>query len=155
MLGVLGLDPRGYSPFGPVKWFFVGTLLIGAGAVGLRGKIVVHRKALLLWAMIIIWAALAAVLGVDKFHAWVGTPTRRFGVVAWVLCMLAFVLGHQVVLKRQGELVHKALIVAGIGLGLYAVGEAIGVAPVELAQFASRLASTYGSPAYLGAIAAL
>lgn len=155
VLGVLALDPRGYSPFGPIKWSFAITLLAAAAAAGVSGKVVVHRTAMRLWALIIGWTVLSAVLGVDKFHAWVGTPTRRFGVVAWVLCMFAFVLGHQIVLKRQGELVHKALIVAGLGLGVYAVGEALGAAPVELAQFSSRLGSTYGSPAYLGAATAL
>lgn len=152
---MLIIDPGGYSPFGPVKWLVVSALITGAAAFGLSGKVVVHARAIQLWGLFLAWASLSAVLGVDRFHAWLGTPTRRFGVLTWVLCALGFLLGHQVVLKRQADLIHKAFTVAGLGLGLYALAEAMGIAPIDLQQFSSRLGSTYGSPAYLGAISAL
>lgn len=155
VLSVLAMDPQGLSPFGPIKWLVVSTLLPVAAIMATSGKVVLHKNAMLAWLLLIGWAVLAAVLGVDKFHAWFGTPTRRFGVHAWLLCACAFAIGHQVVLKRQGELVHKAFVVAGLGLGLYGLLEALGAAPVELTQFPTRLGSTYGSPAYLGAASAL
>ncbi len=155
VLAVLALDPSGFSPFGPIKWLVVSSLLPAAAVFAFSGKVVVHKKAMIAWAVLLVWVALAALLGVDKFHAWFGTPTRRFGVHGWALCALAFAVGNQVVLKRQGQLVHKALIVAGLGLGLYGILEVANFAPVELAQFTNRLGSTYGSPAYLGAAAAL
>ena len=151
---LLAVDPAGWYPFGPVKWLAV-SVLVPAGAAlvlarrPLRVAVVPTAAALALVG----WLALAAALGRDPLYAWTGTPERHLGVLTWALCTLALVVGQSL---EDGDrrTVVAGLVVAGVGVGAVAVAEALGWEPSEL-DVADRLSGTLGSPAYLGAAAAL
>ncbi len=96
---------------------------------------------------------LGALFGSDELYAWIGTPERHLGVLAWMLALLAFVVGQSL---EDGDrrFVGTGLVVAGVGLGLAGVGEAAGWEPAVF-DVDDRLSGTLGSPAYLGAATAL
>jgi len=148
----LALDPRGWHPFGPVKWLAV-VLLGGLGAALVAGP-GCHRLPPPLRrasALLVAWLAVAALVGEDPWFAWVGTPERRFGWVTWALCLALLHAGAALIRPRP---VVAGVLVAGVGLGGLATVEALGWEP-EVFAVADRLSASLGSPAYLGALAVL
>jgi tetratricopeptide (TPR) repeat protein len=152
---VLGVDPWGWFPFGPVKWLAV-SVLVPAGAA------VVFARRPVRWAVVptalalafVGWLALAAAFGEDGLYAWVGTPERHLGVLTWALAAVALVVGQSLRDERDARIVGGGLVVAGLGLGLVSTAEALGWEP-DVLDVGGRLSATLGSPAYLGAAAAL
>lgn len=152
---VLLIDPGGLAPFGPLKWMAAPAIVL-AGVAGLRNRrrVLVARRPALVFAVFLVWTALAAVFGVEDLYAWIGTPERHFGWLTWVLCALAFVVGQS--LDETAR--RRAMVVAaGTGglLGLWATAEAAGWQPLDLVGAGSRPVGTLGSSAYLGAAAVL
>ncbi|HLT69927.1 MAG TPA: O-antigen ligase family protein [Acidimicrobiales bacterium] len=152
---LLAVDPWGWYPFGPATWLAV-SVLVPAGAA------VVLARRPLRWApaptgvaaALVAWLALAAALGEDRLYAWVGTPERHLGVLTWALALVALVAGQSLPDAADRRPVAVGLVVAGLGVGGVAVAEAAGWEPAAL-DVADRLSGTLGSPAYLGAAAAL
>ncbi|MFS8481926.1 MAG: O-antigen ligase family protein [Acidimicrobiia bacterium] len=152
---LLAVDPWGWHPFGPAAWLAV-SVLVPAGAAALLAR----RP--LRWApgptrvaaALVAWLALAAAAGEDRLYAWVGTPERHLGVLTWALALLALVAGRSLHDDADRRPMAVGLVVAGLGVGGVAVAEAAGWEPAVL-DVAGRLSGTLGSPAYLGAAAAL
>src|SRR5690606_20027788 len=96
----------------------------------------------------------AAALGRDGIYAWVGTPERHLGVLAWALAALALIVGQSLGDEGDRRTVAAGLVVAGVGVGLVGGAEAAGWEPRVL-DVGGRLSGPLGSPAFLGAAAAL
>jgi O-antigen ligase len=161
-VAVLAVDPAGLSPFGPVKWLAAVAVLVafalaarpsGAGGAGRAGRAVG-----LAWLAFLGWAAASAVGGLEGWYAVVGTPERRFGLLTWVLCALAFAVGNRTVLAAGavgGRRILTGVTVAIGCAGTWAAAEALGWRPLHLVGAGSRPVATLGSSAFLGAAAAL
>lgn len=145
-------DPAGWYPFGPLKWLAIGTgaALLGLCTFAARERAVASAPSRALVGLVAVMA-LAAATGLDRWQAWTGTPERHFGVVTWALVALAFAAGVAVVPMRS---LVDGLLVAGAGVGLLATAEVLGWEPALFAVD-DRASATLGSPAYLGAAAAL
>ncbi len=151
---LLLVDPAGWYPFGPVKWLAITTIVLAGAAVVFARRPVRMAVAPTLAAIALVAAlAVGALFGADGLYAWVGTPERHLGVLAWVLAALAFVVGQSLD-DGDGRVVGVGLVVAGAGLGLAGVVEALGWEPAVF-DVSDRLSGLLGSPAYLGAATAL
>jgi O-antigen ligase/Flp pilus assembly protein TadD len=152
---VLAVDPGGLAPFGPAKWLVLTTLVLAAGAwVALDRPLRVAPRPTLAWLAFLAVAALAAAFGLDHVYAWTGTPERHLGVVAWVLCFVAFVAAQSGD-EGEGRGVALGAVVAAGAVGAWATAEALGWHPLDLVGAGSRPVGTLGSSAYLGAATAL
>jgi O-antigen ligase/cytochrome c-type biogenesis protein CcmH/NrfG len=150
----LAVDLDGWYWFGPIKWLAV-TVAIPAGAALLfraRPLRVVRRPTVAATALVGCFT-LAAVAGIDPLYAWIGTPERHLGVLAWLLCLVALVAG-QSLRESDHRVVTVAVAVAGLGVGGVAFGEALGWEPNVL-DVGRRLSGSLGSSAYLGAATVL
>ena len=148
----VALDPGGWYPFGPAKWFVVSTLIAVAAtcalACGLRPRL--PRWAWVLFVALLGWLSLAAVFGRDPLYGWTGTPERHLGVLAWVLFAACFAIGSM--LDSSGvRVVLRWCVVATRWCGGYAIVEWWFGQPVETSAVTSRLGGPFGSAAYLGA----
>lgn len=150
---VVAVDPLGAAPFGPLRWTVIAVAVAAAlGALATARSIVVARRSLALWGALLGWLAVAAVVGRDPLHGWIGTPDRHLGWLAFAAFAVVFVAGLQ---PSASALVAPAATVAGWLIGAWSVLELVGWAPVEVALADNRLGGPYGQPAYLGAICAL
>jgi hypothetical protein len=152
--GVLVVDPRGYAPFGPLRWAVVSVVALLAVAVAGRGVRYVARWPAVAWTAFVVWVAVCAALGVDPVYGWIGTAERHFGALTWALCGLTFAAGHALDDDADARLVTGAAVVATGAAGAWAVAQELGWQPVHLAG-SSRLTGSLGSAAYLGAAMAL
>lgn len=149
--GLLILDPGGWHVFGPVKWLVLtaGTWL--ALALALRDGLPLHRGSLMAWGLVLVWGAFTSLVALDPLSAWLGTPDRRMGMVGLSTIAAAFLAGQAITDQSGRRLLARAGILSLLGMGVYGAAEAIGWAAVDLSTTTSRLGSTLGSPAYLGA----
>jgi Flp pilus assembly protein TadD len=151
---MLLLDPGGLFPFGPAKWLAVSTLVpAGAALLFARRPLRWERRPTLAVGALVVAMVLAAPVGEEGLYAWIGTPERHLGVLAWVLVAVAFVAGQSLGADDR-VLVARGVVVAGPGVGVAACVEAVGIGP-DVLDAGSRLGSTFGSPAYLGAASCL
>lgn len=153
--GVVAVDPWGLAPFGPLRFGLIGVLLLVCAALLAGRRIAVASIPTVAWVGLLAWTGVAAAWAVDPLHAWIGTPDRRMGWLSWALLALAFLLGQAAADPRTTRLLTRAAALACAALGLYAVAELAGVAPVAQAFASGRLGGPYGQPAYLGAAGAL
>ena len=153
---VLGVDPWGLAPFGPLKWMLV-TVLVFAGSAVLPGpgrSLNLARRPSQAWLVFLVVVAGSAAVGLDPLYGWIGTPERHFGALAWLVCALAFVAGQQLD-EDDSRFVTLMAVSAGLVAGLWAGAEQLGWEPVRLTGAGDRPVATVGSPAYLGALAVL
>ena len=66
--GMLVVDPRGYAPFGPLRWAVVSVVALLAVAVAGRGVPHVARWPAVAWIVFVAWVAVCAALGVDPVY---------------------------------------------------------------------------------------
>lgn len=151
VVAVVALDPGGYAPFGPAKWWAVTVLVPLAAVWCVGGAARVERATARLWLALLVWATVCALVGVDRWYALLGTPERHAGVLLYALCAVAFVVGQQV----DGRTVARGAVVAAVALGVWALVELVWRAPVRIDAVANRLAGPFGSAAYLGAACCL
>ena len=153
----LAVDPAGWYPFGPARWWVASTLALGVpAALAAAGRpLRVERSVAAWWAALLAVLAVAAARGVDPRYAWIGTPERRLGWCGWLVFAAALVAGRSLPVRRSAPAVRGALVVAGLGVGGAAVLQALGVRPGPLGLGGDRLGATFGTPALLGSAAAL
>lgn len=151
---VIAADPAGLAPFGPLKWAVATTATFALAAVVSRRRVRLVRLPTLLLAALVTWTGIAAVAGVDPLYAWIGTPERHWGVLAWVLCLVAFVAGQSLHGTEQSRVAMAATAAVGVA-GLWALAELLGWEPLALTGVTDRPGGPFGSSAYLGAATAL
>jgi O-antigen ligase/Flp pilus assembly protein TadD len=148
-------DPAGWAVFGPVKWMVVTTVTFVAVAVAFCHQRRINRASTLLWLAFLGWGVVASLGAVDPLYTWIGTPDRRLGLLAWVVFFLLFVVAQAIDGEQALRFVLRSVVVALLGIGLYATLELGDFAPVELSSSSGRLGGPFGSPAYLGAACSL
>jgi O-antigen ligase len=152
----LAVDPAGWSPFGPAKWLVVSVLaLVGLAALFTDGRVRFLGWATGALTLFVLWSALAAALGLDRWSSWLGTPERHLGVLTWVLCLGMFVAGQSRSSEGDARLLRGGAVVALAGIGIYCSIEAIWGRPIAVDIVTSRLGGPFGSAAYLGAASVL
>ncbi|HEX2153907.1 MAG TPA: O-antigen ligase family protein [Acidimicrobiia bacterium] len=144
-------DPAGWQPFGASKWVLITVTAWLAVAVVLLDGARLHRPSLIGWAVFLLWGAATTWTALDPLSSWIGTPDRRFGMVALLTMAAAYVAGQGVSSDPGRRLVGRSAVLALLGLTVYGLAEALGWAPVELSTTTNRIGSAYGSAAYLGA----
>lgn len=152
---VVVADPAGVAPFGPSKWAVATTgVLALVAVVARRRRLRVGRVPTLLFAALVTWTAVAAAFGFDPLYAWLGTPERHWGVVAWALFLLAFVAGQAMGTADVRTVASGVTVAMGLA-GAWAVAEVLGWSPLDVAGGSGRPGGPFGSSAYLGAFAVL
>jgi O-antigen ligase/Flp pilus assembly protein TadD len=150
----LVVDPGGWQVFGPSKWLLITVTTWAALAFALREQPAFHRSSMLTWLILLGWATISSVTALEPRAAVLGTPDRRLGLIALATMGAAFLAGQGVDTPRRRRLIARTMTVTSIGMGIYGLAEALG-SSVELTTTTTRLGSTFGSPAYLGAALAL
>lgn len=149
--GALALDPWGWHPFGPVKWTVI-TGTAWAGAAGaFRAGVPIHRRSGWGWLVFLSWAAATSLVSLDPLSSWLGTPDRRFGVIALATMAVAYLAGQGVTTGKDRRLLSRWVAAGLVAMGLYGLAEVLGWSPIDLTTTTRRIGSTFGSPAYLGA----
>jgi len=171
---VVAVDPRGLVPSGPLRW--TATLaLMGAAVCTLLLQPVMGNPRRIpripqtagnprripqqwvawLWVGLLLWLFLASVFGADALHAWIGTPDRRMGWLAWLTFPLMYLCGQALTSELDRRIVLRgAAIAAGI-LGVWCVFERAGWSLIDESFAGHRVGGPFGQPAYVGAIAVL
>ena len=152
----LALDPAGWTPFGPAKWLVISVLaLVGIAGLLTQGRVRVAGWPTAAFGLFVLWSAVAAACGLDRWSAWIGTPERHLGVLTWFLCLGLFVAGQS--LRREGDerLMRAGAVVALAGIGAYSMVEGLWRRPVAIDVVTSRLGGPFGSAAFLGAATVL
>lgn len=151
---MLVLDPGGRAPFGPAKWALLAPAVLTAAALGFLGPRTPDLWLGRLWVGLLAWVGVCAALGLDRVGAWIGTPERRMGGLAWVLAAAAFAAGRR--LDEDGRrVVRRTATIVGGALGLWVVAEVFGWEPLALSGAGSRPVGPLGSSAYVGAAGVL
>lgn len=151
LASVVAVDPGGWYPFVVAKFSAVALAVVVCWCVSARDRCgVLDHRAFWAFGVLLVVMSVAAVLGRDRFYAWIGTPERHLGVVTWVLFFAAFVSGSR--LAGQVRLVRfvRWVVVAGIALGVYTMIERWHQ-PIETNSDSIRLGGPYGSASFLGA----
>lgn len=154
---LLAIDPAGWFPFGPARWWIVSTLgvLALAGVLLRADPLRIERRVVAAWAIVLTVLAVAAAWGVDGRYAWIGTPERRLGWATWLLFAVMHLVGRNLDPAAVRRGLRLLLPATAIVLGGVAVAQAVGVRPGPFALGGSRPGSTLGSPALLGSAAVL
>lgn len=153
---VLGLDPGGWSPFGPAKWALTAALALATVGLALRcSSAQLHRRSAIAWAVALGLFGLSALVNDDVAVALLGHPVRHLGWVTWLLFAGLFAAGQQLTASVDRRTVTRGAVLAGLSLGLYSLWELAFGPPIAIASNTSRLTGPFGSAAFLGAAACL
>ena len=148
---VVAVDPGGLVPTGPLRWTVI------ALTTGIALGVLVVRPFIVPQTMIAVWLALIGVLtlatfnAVDPLSAWIGTPDRRLGLLAWITFPALFVAGHACSSCASTRLLTRAGTVGAIVLAVWSAAEMLGHPPLGLEFADARAGGPFGQPAYLGA----
>lgn len=153
---VAAADPGGWYPFGTAKFTAVPVFALAATATALwaGARPSLPRPVMWLWADLLVWLALAAILGRDPLYAWIGTPERRLGWLAWLLFAVCCALGSTFSASDVNRW-RRWVVVAAVWCGAYTLIEAWWRQPIETSAVTDRLGGPFGSAAYLGAAVCL
>ena len=135
--GVLVFDPFGWAAFGPLKWAVVSTLSLAAAATMWLRAFRHHPPTTIAWGAFLSWGAICAAFGLDPLYAWIGTPDRHLGWVAWVIFGLVFLVGQN--FDQDQRVLARAATVATAGVSLYGLLELAGRPPVDLVVESARI----------------
>ena len=149
------IDPYGLVPTGPLRWTVTVVCVGVATALWLWRPAPIDRVSGWWWAGLLFWLLLATLLAVDPLHAWIGTPDRRFGFVAWCTLPLVFLCGQAVRRRADRTLVLRAGALAASVVGVWCAFELAGFSLIGTSFAHHRLGGPFGQPAYLGAAALL
>jgi Flp pilus assembly pilin Flp len=167
---VVAVDPAGLNPFNVAKWWSVLAVALGAAAVAAiaasaasartnrqpQHPAAIERAVIALFGALVVVMAVSTITALDGLYAWIGTPIRNLGLLAWVVFGAMLLVGRRVGLddKAQRSAV-RGFVVAALALGLYCLVETAGGTPFVLDSNTSRLVGPFGSAAYLGAACCL
>jgi O-antigen ligase len=147
----IAVDPGGLVPTGPLRWTVIAvTTGFALGALVLR-PVTIPRTITTVWLALIGVLTIATFHAVDPLHAWIGTPDRRLGLLAWLTFPALFVAGHACTSRAATRLVLRAGTLAAIVLGTWSATEMLGHPPLGLEFADARAGGPFGQPAYLGA----
>jgi len=152
---VVAVDPDGLVPSGPARWT-AGVVLMGVALGGLlRQPVRAERVTGRLWLALVAWLFAASLAGADTRHAWIGTPDRRLGWIAWCTFPLMFVCGQAITTKDGRRVVMRGAALAAAFLGSWCVVERLGWSLIGETFAGHRVGGPFGQPAYVGAAAVL
>jgi hypothetical protein len=152
---VVAVDPYGLVPSGPSRWT-VGIVLMGAAVCAfLLRPVRVDRTTGLVWAALIAVLFVASIAGADSKYAWIGTPDRRLGWIAWCTFPLLFWCGQAVTTARSRRVVMRGASLAAVVLGGWCAFERAGWSLIDESFADHRVGGPFGQPAYVGAAAVL
>lgn len=151
---LLPVDPVGWDPFVPLRHALLVPSLLALVAIWLATTPHWPRHRIgSLWAGFVAWLFLATASGADRVPAWIGTPERRLGFLAWVLLGASCLIGASTSAEERRWFVRSIaaslVVVAG-----YTVLEACSLA-VDVSFAGRRMGGTLGQPALLGGAAVL
>jgi putative inorganic carbon (HCO3(-)) transporter len=150
----VAVDPYGARPFTTLRWPLVAAGVLGAGALLWTRRPPIPRPVGVLGLALLAWILLATVAGADGLIAWVGHPRRHFGLLAWLVCAVALVVGASLD-ERARRLLGAASCAASALLGAGALLELCGVDVAGASYPGPRAGGFLGQPAYLGALGVL
>ena len=145
----IAVDPGGLVPTGPLRWTAI-TVTTGVtlGFVVLR-PVAIPKALTGLWLALIGVLAIATLKAVDPLSAWIGTPDRRLGLLAWITFPALFIAGHACTSRAATRLVTRAGTVSALVLGIWSAAEMLGHPPLGLEFADARAGGPFGQPAYL------
>ncbi len=150
-LVVVAFDPEGLVPSGPLRITVVATAVLALTAVSMGRNSGLPRSLRLAGLVFGLWLTVATIFGIDQWHALVGTPDRRFGLLTWLLTLAAFDAGSRLGDARLA--LARGATLAAVGLGLVSIVELAGTHPIGGVDAGARWSGLFGQPAYLGAAA--
>jgi len=161
---VLALDPQGWFPFTVAKWWAVLVVVLitatfAAASSARRATAPVPtlgRVTVWLSAGLLVLIGVSTITALDGLYAWIGTPIRHLGLLAWVVFASMFAVGRRVGtdgMARRAAV--RGTVIAALALGIYCMVELMWRAPIEFLSNSSRLGGPFGSAAYLGAACCL
>jgi O-antigen ligase len=115
----------------------------------------VERATALVWAALLAVLFFASIAGADSKYAWIGTPDRRLGWIAWCTFPLMFWCGQAVTSAPGRRVVMQAASVSAVALGVWCVFERAGWSLIGESFADQRVGGPFGQPAYVGAAAVL
>jgi O-antigen ligase len=147
------VDPLGLHPFTTLRVVLVAVAVVVAAACAWSWRGRLPWSVVVTWAAFVSWMAVSTIWGSAGWVGLVGHPRRMFGLLAWVVCALAMVVG--VALSGRGRrTLAWAFAVAGALTGVAAIAERAGWTAVG-DGFGERVGGLLGQPAHLGAIGVL
>lgn len=153
---VVAVDPGGWQPFGPARWWVISTLALLGGGLTLRcGVRRLHPPTARLWGGLLTLITVAALVGDDRRVALLGHPVRHLGLATWLAFALVFAAGQQFDDVGRRRWIARAAALAALALGAWAVWELVVGRPVDVAANTDRLLGPFGSAAVTGAASAL
>lgn len=151
LASVAAVDPRGWYPFVVAKFAAVSVAVAVAWwAAKADCWSALDRRLVALFAGLVGVLAVAAVFGRDPLYAWIGTPERHLGVVAWVIGFAALTVGSRLADPERLMRFTRWVVVSGLVLGVYAYVERWHPL-IETSSDTVRLGGLYGSASFLGA----
>jgi O-antigen ligase len=141
-------------PYGPLRWTLVIATAFLSLSLAAREGMYPERRAFWAWCAFLVWAAFTSAIALDPLAAWLGSPDRRTGFVALLAMAAAFHAG-QGVIGHGMRTVARAVVVALLALGAYAIAEGSGWRPIPGLEVTDRAGGPFGSPAYLAAVAVM
>lgn len=152
---VVAVDPAGLVPSGPARWTVM-SIVMGIAVVSLlRQPLRFDRLTGGLWLGLIGWLGLASLAGADPLSAWIGTPDRRLGWIAWCTFPLMFLCGQALDTRRDRRIVFRGAAIAAVALGVWCGLERAGWSLLDESFAGHRVGGPFGQPAYVGAAAVL
>ncbi len=150
-LVVVAFDPNGLVPSGPLRVAAVATTVLVLISLSMGHSSGLPRSLRLAGLTFGLWLGVATIFGIDQWHALVGTPDRRFGLLTWLLTLAALDAGSRLGDKRLA--LARGASLAALGLGVVSLFELAGLHPVGGVDAGGRWSGLFGQPAYLGAAA--
>jgi O-antigen ligase len=150
----VAVDPYGARPFTALRWPLVAAGVLAAGAMVWTRRPPIPRPVGALGLALLAWLLLATVASADGLIAWVGHPRRHLGLLAWVVCAVALVVGASLD-ERARRLLGAAACAGSALLGAGALLELLGLDIGGAAFPGSRAGGFLGQPAYMGALGVL
>lgn len=155
---VVAIDPAGFQTTGPVKFFALGTVLVGAArALFRRGRLPGLDQLVpgpWVWAAMFGWLALTTATGEVWRWGLTGSPSRVMGLMGWVLFPVAVLVGRAVGADRDlRRRFLRSFVAVGLVVSGYALVQVFGVDPVALGgvEGADRARSFLGNASFLAA----